>query len=106
MPGAAAAGRRARALGDKPHRPLGKGVALIAFAHQRFIAAGRLARRQPQPGECSASQMRPRVIARSLASKPSSDFSKHKRSEEHTSELQSLMSNSYDVLCLKKQRKI
>src|SRR3546814_5365923 len=26
------------------------------------------------------------------------------RSEEHTSELQSLMSNSYDVLCLKKKK--
>src|SRR3546814_3755599 len=28
-----------------------------------------------------------------------------KRSEEHTSELQSLMSNSYDVFCLKKKKK-
>src|SRR3546814_10151246 len=27
------------------------------------------------------------------------------RSEEHTSELQSLMRNSYDVLCLKKKKK-
>src|SRR3546814_10132190 len=29
-----------------------------------------------------------------------------KRSEEHTSELQSLMRNSYAVLCLKKNKKI
>src|SRR3546814_6936841 len=28
------------------------------------------------------------------------------RSEEHTSELQSLMRNSYDVFCLKKKKKI
>src|SRR3546814_4574123 len=28
----------------------------------------------------------------------------HKRSEEHTSELQSLMRNSYAVFCLKKQK--
>src|SRR3546814_7521323 len=28
-----------------------------------------------------------------------------KRSEEHTSELQSLMRNSYDVFCLKKKKK-
>src|SRR3546814_10265927 len=30
---------------------------------------------------------------------------KHRRSEEHTSELQSLMSNSYAVLCLKNKNK-
>src|SRR3546814_8536330 len=30
----------------------------------------------------------------------------YRRSEEHTSELQSLMSNSYDVFCLKKKKKI
>src|SRR3546814_7449553 len=29
----------------------------------------------------------------------------HRRSEEHTSELQSLMRNSYAVLCLKKTKK-
>src|SRR3546814_5866063 len=29
----------------------------------------------------------------------------HRRSEEHTSELQSLMSNSYAVFCLNKKRK-
>src|SRR3546814_10745196 len=28
----------------------------------------------------------------------------HSRSEEHTSELQSLMRNSYDVFCLKKKK--
>src|SRR3546814_19330179 len=31
--------------------------------------------------------------------------SKHGRSEEHTSELQSLMRNSYAVFCLKKKKK-
>src|SRR3546814_3751776 len=30
----------------------------------------------------------------------------HRRSEEHTSELQSLMRNSYAVFCLKKKKKI
>src|SRR3546814_5231673 len=33
------------------------------------------------------------------------DAGKPKRSEEHTSELQSLMRNSYAVLCLKKKHK-
>src|SRR3546814_2986447 len=32
-------------------------------------------------------------------------FTLHPRSEEHTSELQSLMSNSYAVFCLKKKNK-
>src|SRR3546814_4040779 len=34
---------------------------------------------------------------------PWADPGSRLRSEEHTSELQSLMRNSYDVLCLKKQ---
>src|SRR3546814_10382700 len=32
------------------------------------------------------------------------DRGAHRRSEEHTSELQSLMRTSYDVFCLKKQK--
>src|SRR3546814_5198568 len=35
----------------------------------------------------------------------SSSVKVHSRSEEHTSELQSLMRNSYAVFCLKKKRK-
>src|SRR3546814_9756435 len=34
-----------------------------------------------------------------------SDYMSRRRSEEHTSELQSLMRNSYAVFCLKKTRK-
>src|SRR3546814_10485913 len=33
-------------------------------------------------------------------------FGELERSEEHTSELQSLMRNSYDVFCLKKKKKL
>src|SRR3546814_10907077 len=33
------------------------------------------------------------------------DEAREQRSEEHTSELQSLMRNSYDVLCLKNKQK-
>src|SRR3546814_2771881 len=36
---------------------------------------------------------------------PCGTKSEKKRSEEHTSELQSLMRNSYAVLCLKKKKK-
>src|SRR3546814_10543643 len=34
------------------------------------------------------------------------DTDRPERSEEHTSELQSLMRNSYDVFCLKKKNKL
>src|SRR3546814_7586289 len=34
------------------------------------------------------------------------DRAQHRRSEEHTSELQSLMRNSYAVFCLKKKKKL
>src|SRR3546814_3825919 len=37
------------------------------------------------------------------SSPPSNDSAKKQRSEEHTSELQSLMRNSYAVFCLKKK---
>src|SRR3546814_9379775 len=36
---------------------------------------------------------------------PAEDYRKDWRSEEHTSELQSLMRNSYAVFCLKKKNK-
>src|SRR3546814_2127009 len=36
---------------------------------------------------------------------PQEDFRLRKRSEEHTSELQSLMRSSYAVFCLKKKKK-
>src|SRR3546814_9225126 len=39
-------------------------------------------------------------------SKSNKPLSKWRRSEEHTSELQSLMRNSYAVFCLKKKKKI
>src|SRR3546814_5908846 len=43
--------------------------------------------------------------SRSAASNASADGTRTSRSEEHTSELQSLMRISYDVLCLKKKTK-
>src|SRR3546814_2413026 len=42
--------------------------------------------------------------ARKLSPLPSPPRSSSSRSEEHTSELQSLMRNSYDVFCLKKKQ--
>src|SRR3546814_3729991 len=39
-----------------------------------------------------------------IANKLARDYAKELRSEEHTSELQSLMRNSYAVFCLKKKK--
>src|SRR3546814_6344840 len=48
-------------------------------------------------------QLTQRVIERGLASWGGSQSGKGGRSEEHTSEIQSLMRNSYAVFCLKKK---
>src|SRR3546814_5352984 len=47
---------------------------------------------------------RPRLTVVQRAGEWLLDASLHPRSEEHTSELQSLMRNSYAVLCLKKKK--
>src|SRR3546814_4447809 len=53
-------------------------------------------------GWASDPAARSRIAARSIAATSASAAS---RSEEHTSELQSLMRNSYAVFCLKKKNK-
>src|SRR3546814_4103837 len=44
-------------------------------------------------------------MALAFKRRSSKAYLKYKRSEEHTSELQSLMRNSYAVFCLKKKKK-
>src|SRR3546814_8298430 len=44
-------------------------------------------------------------VERHFADHPQAHVLQHRRSEEHTSELQSLMRISYAVFCLKKQKK-
>src|SRR3546814_3809992 len=60
-------------------------------AHPRLRAA---ALGRPDPG----------VLVRHL--RPGQEAGQHRRSEEHTSELQSLMRISYAVFCLKKKKNI
>src|SRR3546814_9110396 len=45
-----------------------------------------------------------RLVAREMARELGRDMARGGRSEEHTSELQSLMRISYDVFCLKKKK--
>src|SRR3546814_4968798 len=51
-------------------------------------------------------QARPGIIMQGLLLTPFQAGTSRNRSEEHTSELQSLMRISYDVFCLKKKNKI
>src|SRR3546814_6645920 len=46
----------------------------------------------------------PSPIAKATGESPANSFGKRARSEEHTSELQSLMRISYAVFCLKKKK--
>src|SRR3546814_7170597 len=61
---------------------------------QGFVVAGE---------ECRADQAEQRAIDEEVI--PFEDRARRTRSEEHTSELQSLMRNSYAVFCLKKTKK-
>src|SRR3546814_1797404 len=52
---------------------------------------------------CDGSEEADQRIARVLWNDPGTGVMRHARSEEHTSELQSLMRISYAVFCLKKK---
>src|SRR3546814_7337071 len=56
------------------------------------------------PGQLRASPRRIQACDPDLAGGGDQDAGQHLRSEEHTSELQSLMRNSYAVFCLKKNK--
>src|SRR3546814_5440028 len=74
-----------------------------ALGHMaRHVAAGLLAARAERTGEI----VQPRVVPGGLgvSQKPQAEHELI-RSEEHTSELQSLMRISYAVFCLKKKKK-
>src|SRR3546814_2636280 len=94
---AAVIGLEDRVLGRQIHRPLAReaiveaGACEVADRIVEIVHAHRDARR----GELEHLLVDPRAV---LAFE-------HHRSEEHTSELQSLMRTSYAVLCLKKKNK-
>src|SRR5881392_918524 len=69
----------------------------LAWSHARMIVAQRAGSDVPVP--CTSSQI---STPASLAARPHSASALPIRSEEHTSELQSLCVISYAVFCLKK----
>src|SRR3546814_924157 len=102
------AGRRDDAAADRHDLPGGEPAALADRARERRLpaqAARRGEARAARCGDADAGADRPRGL-RAPSAAPA--LRRHEaaglRSEEHTSELQSLMRSSYAVFCLKKKR--
>src|SRR3546814_1836544 len=75
-------------------------AALIGLFHRRTMRALQMLRGYPGP----IVERGPSPVDRAAFSLPGSDSAPRRRSEEHTSELQSLMRISYAVFCLKKKK--
>src|SRR3546814_4987542 len=93
------AGRRLVALGALGR--VDRGMAVVGDPPARGrVAAGAVLAEQAQVRV--ADRMATRAVERRLG-RHGERSGKHRRSEEHTSELQSLMRTSYAVFCLKKK---
>src|SRR3546814_5678768 len=101
-------------LDEKPERRIGLrtlgivgivafliGAIAIGYAIKNY---GHWFEGQPTPAKTRASAMQPAVPDDDAIAAPSAISTD--RSEEHTSELQSLMRNSYALFCLKKKKKV
>src|SRR3546814_10501237 len=86
-----------RGIGERPHQVEDRAAADLAAdggdpLHRRVVVGGE------QEGDAEIGECRLRPGARALHVEAA-------RSEEHTSELPSLMRSTYAVFCLKKQKK-
>src|SRR3546814_1501819 len=90
-------GRFALAMGEEPQRPRG-GNGGILLAQRPGGCVARIGE------DLAAGRLLPDVEGREIGL-GHVDLAPHLRSEEHTSELQSLMRTSYAVFCLKKKIK-
>src|SRR3546814_1377529 len=94
----------ARRHGLRRPRPAASGDAGVARPHQPRPRAG-----TDQPGALAEPPLRgapePHLFPERLRRAHRAEGDADRRSEEHTSELQSLMRISYAVLCLKKKNK-
>src|SRR3546814_6359762 len=84
------------------------GGILLDFCHAHTVVTGAFIRRATLAAPPISSNMSLMLIAITACMRKSHDTFKRKdaiRSEEHTSELQSLMRISYAVFCMKKNKK-
>src|SRR3546814_8637963 len=90
--------RRLQVSGDAPL------LRLQRLRHPRAVAGEVLANALEftAPGAAFEAEQ---LLARLVGQLDARQVQVFRRSEEHTSELQSLMRNSYDVFCLKKKKK-
>src|SRR3546814_5487454 len=97
--------RRAMACGVLPHVAVAAGFRIVARVRQLFLSLARHSSRR----DC-CKRLAVRVQSRRLLHDAPSNAAANPlatcpwRSEEHTSELQSLMRSSYAVFCLKKKK--
>src|SRR3546814_7449722 len=99
---------------DRPRVSVGKPGSLSRLTFSSFHSFTRVVKQTEPGGTNSCSRfgvsigkgvIRKRALSMSTATRAASTSSE-RRSEEHTSELQSLMRISYAVFCLKKKKKI
>src|SRR3546814_15954073 len=89
--------------GPRPHRSLGRGQQV--HRRNREEPAPRVRRRRRQRRRAVVRRGR-RAVRQAQRGQGQSRPLRQHRSEEHTSELQSLMRISYAVFCLKKKKQI
>src|SRR3546814_5313778 len=82
---------------------VGAGGSVTGGRRNRCRPGGR-ARIQPRGGVCRITRVRLAGMANRCVAGAVRRMRRHVRSEEHTSELQSLMRISYAVFCLKKKK--
>src|SRR3546814_3356453 len=85
-----------------PARPGKTGASFAAFVSPRHASSA--ARACEPTGTLRCLLPLPSTVTSPLSRSRSRQRSAHSRSEEHTSELQSLMRTSYAVFCLKKKK--
>src|SRR3546814_4083161 len=96
-------------LPDQAHIRAGTSgfVTRVAVPEGTIVAPGELLVETTQPAletDVAKLDWRRRELQAAADSELGGDMVKRRRSEEHTSELQSLMRNSYAVFCLKKKK--
>src|SRR3546814_6286163 len=85
------------------HEPRQRGVAVLQRHWEGVLGSHPVVDRSDDAAGARSHRAAARVAGVDVAHAPPAAVQEHVRSEEHTSELQSLMRHSYAVFCLKKK---